>query len=93
MNAIPIKLSSNVIEKIDYLIRSGKYKNRSQAIREFISRALENETLFEIEEEINISKITDLVEFTLNESKGKDEIIEIATSKTAIELVAEGRER
>ena len=93
MNAIPIKLSSNVIEKIDYLIKRGKYKNRSQAIREFILRALENETLFEIEKEINISKITKLLDFTLNTNKGKDSIIEIMTSKTAEELVAEGRER
>lgn len=93
MNAIPIKLSSSVIEKIDYLIKIGKYKNRSQAIREFISRALENETLFEIEEEINISKITKLLDFTLHKNKGKDSIIEIVTSKTAEELVAEGRER
>ncbi|MCE7735308.1 MAG: ribbon-helix-helix protein, CopG family [Candidatus Heimdallarchaeota archaeon] len=93
MNTVPIKLSSSDIEKIDFLIATGKYKNRSQAIRDLISRALEDEILFEIEEKINFSKINELLEFTLNESKGKDSIIEIVTSKTAIELVAEGRER
>ena len=66
MSAIPVKLSAAIIEKIDYLVKIGKYKNRSQAIREFIAKALVEETLFEIENEINVSKIAELIKFVSN---------------------------
>ncbi|NVM05181.1 MAG: ribbon-helix-helix protein, CopG family [Candidatus Helarchaeota archaeon] len=88
--SISIKLKKEIIEKIDYLVKIGRYPNRSVAIREIIEEKLSNENYiledyFLIEEKIKpilqeILKITDLE-------------INLKSKKSATELVSEGRER
>ena len=43
MATIPIKLGDSELKKIDYLIKIGRYKNRSQAIRTMLDEKLANE--------------------------------------------------
>ncbi len=43
MPVIPVKLESNFVEKLDALVSMGKFKNRSQAIREILNERLSKE--------------------------------------------------
>ena len=50
MTTIPIQLNEVDLGKIDYLIKIGRYKNRSQALRFLIQDRLSQETIqFEFE--------------------------------------------
>ena len=91
MSTIPIKLNDSVLKKIDYLIKIGRYKNRSQAIKAFIEEKLALETIrldFESSENSSLKKkiIQDLV-------SSPDFFFEIKNKKSAAEIVAEERER
>jgi Arc/MetJ-type ribon-helix-helix transcriptional regulator len=45
MTTIPIKIDDVELRKIDHLVKIGRFKNRSQAIRSFIRDKLIDETL------------------------------------------------
>ena len=51
-----IKLNEIELQKIDRLIKIGRYKNRSQAIRSFIIDKLEDENLFSEETDPGLEK-------------------------------------
>jgi len=91
MITIPIKLNEIELQKIDRLVKIGRYKNRSQAIRSFIIDKLENESL--ISEEIDPE-----LEKRYNEIRDKLKrqthlAIQITSTKTALELLENDRER
>ncbi|NHI94611.1 MAG: ribbon-helix-helix protein, CopG family [Candidatus Lokiarchaeota archaeon] len=90
MTTLPIKLKKEIIEKIDYLVKIGRYPNRSAAIREIIYEKLANENFLWEETLINRKKIEDMLN---NLKKIKDFQIIFTSDKTANELVSEGRER
>ena len=86
MGIIPIKLSQREITLIDYLVKTGRFKSRNEAIRYMIRKGLQ-ELLgdFFIAEEID-----EIVEKLL---KIEGDIFIIKSEKTAEELVREDRER
>ena len=90
MATYPIKLKKELIEKIDYLVRLGRYPNRSAAIREILEERLSNENYYledflKIEEAIKpiVQQLIKLEKFEIN----------LNSKKSATELVSEGRER
>jgi len=68
MTIVPIQLNEMELQKIDFLIKTGKYKNRSQAIRTLLNQRLEQETFsFEWENEEEDQKRNEIVEKLLNQ--------------------------
>lgn len=91
MITIPIKLNELDLEKIDYLIKVGRYKNRSQAIKTMLQEKLKQELIsFEEENDQDEKKRKDALAQMLKLSKLE---IQFLTKKTAVELVNEERER
>jgi len=90
MSIIPVKLKKELIEKLDYLIRIGVYKNRNSAIREILEDELSKRNYYEFENFVDPGKIRNIVEGLL---VIKDFNITLESDKTAVELVREGRER
>lgn len=91
MTVIPIQLSEIDLKKIDYLIKLGRYKNRSQAIKEILRERLAQETSmqdFETSEEEQKRK--KIVEELSRTSKFE---FTIKSKKSAADLVSEDRER
>jgi len=87
---LPVKLKKELIEKIDYLIKIGRYPNRSIAIREILEEKLAKEDYIlknslTIEEEIKpiLQEIIKIKDFKIN----------LKSEKSATELVSEGREK
>jgi len=91
MPTIPIQLNEAELQKIDYLIRIGRYKNRNQAIKAMLNERLVRESYlfaFESAEEDQVRR--KVVEKLL----GKPDIsFKNLTKKSAVELVSEERER
>ena len=90
MPVIPIKLESNLVEKLDALVGVGKFKNRSQAIREILNDRLAREGIVpqaDKEREKRINRVIQLMQ------SQKQPFFHIITEKTAVDLIAEGRER
>ena len=91
MTTVPVKLDDVELRKIDHLVKIGRFKNRSQAIRSFIKDKLLDETLFpepadpEIEKRYHdvIAKLRKLTHLP----------VQIESTKSALELVKEDRER
>ncbi len=91
MTTIPIPLDDNDLKKIDYLIKIGRYKNRTQAIKALLQEKLTQETIiFEWDKSYDedtlkkiISTLTRLPDFSFT----------IKSNKSATELIGEDRER
>ena len=90
MATLPIKLRKDLIEKIDYLIKIGRYPNRSAAIREILEEHLANENYILQNYLMIDEKIKPILQEIL---KIKDFKINLKSKKSATELVSEGRER
>ncbi|MDD1778515.1 MAG: ribbon-helix-helix domain-containing protein [Candidatus Helarchaeota archaeon] len=90
MATIPIKLKKELIEKIDYLVKIGRYTNRSTAIREILEEKVENESIILKESSIIEEKIKPILQELLD---AKDFELNLKSKKSATELVSEGRER
>ncbi len=86
MSVIPIKLSKKEIALIDYLVKTGFFKSRNEAIRYMIKRGLQ-----ELFSELFVSSELDDIVKELLEIEG--DILIIESEKTAAELVREERER
>ena len=86
MSVIPIKLSKKEIALIDYLVKTGFFKSRNEAIRYMIKRGLQ-----ELFSELFVSSELDEIVKELLEIEG--DILIIESEKTAAELVREERER
>lgn len=89
MATLPVKLKKELIEKIDYLVKIGRYANRSTAIREILEEKLVNETFLLNESLIIEEQIRPILQ---EMSKIKDFNINLKSKKSATELVSEGRE-
>ena len=90
MTIVPIQLNDVELQKIDYLIQLGKYKNRSQAIRMFISHQLEEETIkFEWENKEENQKRIAIVE---KYSKKKEPILLRNKSLNSAEYIRNQRD-
>ena len=90
MATLPIRLKKELIEKIDYLVKIGRYPNRSAAIRGILQEKLDNENYISEDELINKEKINKMLKKL---GKLKDFKISFTSEKSATELVSEGRER
>jgi Arc/MetJ-type ribon-helix-helix transcriptional regulator len=91
MSTIPIKLKEVDLEKIDYLIKRGKYKNRSQAIMKILQEKLDQELLpfeFDSQEAEEQRKMVLKKMLAIEDFK-----VEFLTPKSAVELISEERER
>jgi len=86
LSVIPIKLSKKEIALIDYLVKTGFFKSRNEAIRYMIKRGLQ-----ELFSELFVSSELDDIVKELLEIEG--DILIIESEKTAAELVREERER
>ncbi|OLS13618.1 MAG: hypothetical protein RBG13Loki_2744 [Promethearchaeota archaeon CR_4] len=91
MATIPIQFSDEDLKKIDYLVKIGRYKNRSQAIKTIVEERLTRETLqfdFENSNEDEtlhgiVAQLKELPRVTFR----------ILGEKSAAEIVSEERER
>jgi Arc/MetJ-type ribon-helix-helix transcriptional regulator len=93
MTSVLIPISDIELEKIDYLVRMGKYKNRAQAIKALLKIGIthtyvtfEWEHIEEEEEEASRELLENMV-------KSAKPIITIQSSKSAHELISEDRAR
>lgn len=89
MSTIPIKFKEEDLKKIDALIATGRYTNRSQAIRSMVKEKLADTDppgLFSWDQE---KKLNEIVIRLLNEGIEP----EFGGQKTAVEMVREGRTR
>ena len=91
MTTILLQLSEIDLKKIDHLIKIGRYKNRSQALKRIIQERLEKEVLQFDLENINFNSqedqlIQDLIQIPHFTFK-------ISTNETAAELIAKERDR
>ena len=66
METVQIRLTKNMLEKIDELIKVGEYPNRSEAIRDGVRRLIEHRS--PSSETLNVS-IKDLQRFIKNANK------------------------
>lgn len=89
MGNIPISLDDEIIAKIDFLVKKGYYKNRSEALRDQIVK--------------NLSKIS-IIDDDQHDEEVYQELLDkllklpnppqiLNTKKSITELVSEGRER
>lgn len=86
LGVIPIKLSKREIVLIDYLVKTGRFKSRNEAIRHMIRKGLQ-----ELLDDFSIPDESDkMIDELL---KVREDILIIKTDKTAEELVREERER
>lgn len=89
MKNVSLKIDDTLVEQLDFLVKTGKYKSRNEALRKMIKNSIERElSNFNINE-IENEKINKLVKIF---KKEKVTLI-INSSKTAVDLVNEGRER
>lgn len=89
MGIIPLQLDDEIIEKIDLLVQQGKYKNRSEALRDQIVKNLEKISL--IDNPDKNSKEYQKALSKLLKRKAPPQFLN--TEKTLTQLVSEGRER
>ncbi len=91
MTTIPIQLSDIDLEKIDRLVKLGRYKNRSQAIKAMLREKLDQETIiFEWENEKDKDVQAQILKLALSK---KDSILTWKSPKSAEELIREDRDR
>lgn len=89
MAIIPLNLDDAIIKKIDLLVKQGRYKNRSEALRDQIVKNLEKISIIE-NTEINSQKYNRVLEALLRLPSPPQFL---NTEKTLTELVSESRER
>lgn len=87
---LPIKLRKELVEKIDYLVKIGRYSNRSTAIREILEEKLTKENYFIQNTQIDEEKVNKVIQ---NMKKVKNFRIDLKSVKSATDLVSEGRAR
>ena len=89
MGNIPINLDNEIIEKIDILVKKGLYKNRSEALRDQITKNLSKLSVMNDSQEH--SEIYNELLDTLLKLPEPPQFLN--TKKTITELVSEARER
>ena len=89
MTSIPIRLNDEIIKKIDILISKGRYKNRTEALRDQIIKGLDKISL--VEDSVIENENFDLILKKMLLQKSTPDLLR--TKKSVVDLVAEGRER
>ncbi len=89
MTSIPIRLNDEIIKKIDILIAKGRYKNRTEALRDQIIKGLDKISL--VEDSVIENEKFDLILKKMLLQKSTPDLLR--TKKSVVDLVAEGRER
>ena len=89
MASIPIRLNDEIIKKIDILIAKGRYKNRTEALRDQIIKGLDKISL--VEDSVIENEKFDLILKKMLLQKSTPDLLR--TKKSVVDLVAEGRER
>ncbi|OLS19244.1 MAG: putative nickel-responsive regulator [Candidatus Heimdallarchaeota archaeon LC_3] len=89
MGIIPINLDEEIIEKIDLLVRQGRYKNRSEALRDQITKNLDKISIVS-NPEVSSERYQKLLETLINLPSPPQFL---NTKKSLTELVSEGRDR
>jgi Arc/MetJ-type ribon-helix-helix transcriptional regulator len=89
MSAIPVRIPTDKLERIDYLVKIGRFKNRSEALKFFISTSLEKEEIIMLEHDVDMKKIDEL----LDKIGNRKDLLTIESEKSAVEMVSEGRSR
>lgn len=87
MSAIPVRIPIDILERIDYLVKIGRFKNRSEALKFFVSTSLEKEEIIMLEHDVDMIKINEL----LAKIGKKKNLLVIGSEKSAVEMVSEGR--
>ena len=86
MAIIPVPLTDDELKRIDLLVQRRLYKSRNEAIRKMLSSKL-SEELSEDED------VHEPVEILLKQKRRGKEPLTLRLEKTAVETVAEGRDR
>jgi Arc/MetJ-type ribon-helix-helix transcriptional regulator len=89
VTVVPIRLSKEDAKKLDLLVKLGIYANRTQAIRAIIHSQADSQIANHMLSENVLRALNKLIE---QERVTGHNPIRIDTSKTAAEIVAEGRE-
>jgi len=86
MAVLPLRLSDDDIKALDALVKSGAFKNRSEAARALIRQGARVKT----GETPNVSEVVNRL-LEARKKKGVQPFKISYSSKSAVELVAEGR--
>lgn len=89
MASIPIRLNDDILKKIDILISKGRYKNRTEALRDQIIKGLDKISIIE-DSVIENEKFDSILKKMLSQKSTPDLL---KTKKSVVDLIAEGRER
>jgi len=87
MAVVPIRLTEEQVRKINLLIKLGIYSNRSEAIKSMLERSMDSE----VQGYLTNAKVQKAVR-TLLVHKGIQDPLVLTPKKTAVELIAEGRQ-
>lgn len=90
MIAVPIRLDARTIEKLDSLVRVGRFRSRSEALREIVESYLRREPILGIVDSSSAERVSKAVKALLSL---QSVVVDMGVGKTAAKLVAEGRER
>jgi len=86
MAIVPVRLDDEDLRKIDLLVKRDAYRSRNEAIRRMVKAKLV-EALAENED------VSSLVKSLLDMKRRGREPVTLRMKKTAVELVAQGRDR
>lgn len=89
MKILSIKIDDELVDQLDFLVKKGKFRSRSEAMRHMLKDGISREVSILTSENNDFESLHNFLNL-LKKDKVK---IDISSSKTAVELVAEGRER
>ena len=89
MGVVPVRLDDQDIKQIDRLVKRQSYRSRNEAIRKMIKEKL-SESLNNEDPDENVEE---LVKSMLKMKKAGREPVVLRLRKTAVDMVAEGRDR
>lgn len=89
MQTLSLKLDDELVNQLDFLVKTGRFRSRNAVLRKLIKSGLERESALVSSKNIDIEKILSFVKIL----KNKQVQLNIVSEKSAAELVAEGRER
>jgi Arc/MetJ-type ribon-helix-helix transcriptional regulator len=89
MTVLPIRLSRQDTRKLDLLVKLGIYGSRTEAIRAMIQAKADEQLSRHMLSENILHVLDELLEY---ENRAGRNPLRVVTEKTAVEIVAEGRE-
>ena len=94
MTTIPIQINEADLSKIDFLVKIGRYKNRSQAIKSMLQDKLAHEAiLLDFEDPNEELRRQELLQQFKKEYPNKKLIVTIFSDKNSAEMISEERDR